>query len=356
MDLHALLTEGAKSAGFAASGALDLQAISEEISRYDEWLASGYAGAMEYLKRGRDRRADPRVVFPEAKSILCVALPYPKQAAGSVSTAEGVRYARYLQGPDYHEDLALRLEQVMKTAAETFFNQTGRKLRWKTCVDTSAVLERSWAALAGLGWVGKNTMLIHPKLGSYFFLGTVLLNEPVSRGPAPLPDYCGNCTRCLTSCPTQAIVKPHLLDSRLCISYLTLEKRGPFEASESTLKRLGNWVAGCDVCQEACPFNLKPVREETESPPANGTDLQTWEALLNETETEYRARIGGSALSRIKAPQFRRNLARALANSLRLDARPLAPLRTKVLARAESESDEAARAEWLECAKLISET
>src|SRR5206468_412958 len=159
--------------------------------RYDRWLSDGRAGAMQYLERGRSRRADPRQAFAEARSVLSVALPYPKRAGGAAAPESGPRYARYINGVDYHDVIAEKLERVMRTAAER--SGLGAELRYKVCVDTSAVLERSWAALAGLGWIGKNTLLIHPKLGSYFFIGEVLINKATGQGPRPLPNYCGHC-------------------------------------------------------------------------------------------------------------------------------------------------------------------
>src|SRR5204862_3603488 len=142
-------------------------------------------------------------------SILVVALPYQKSPAGAPEPSRGPRYARYLKGADYHDTIAEKLEAVMKRVAAQ-----APELRWKVCVDTSAELERSWAALAGLGWIGKNTLLIHPKLGSYLFLGEILLNSELDQGPAPLKDYCGNCERCLQGCPTRAFRGPRDLDAR----------------------------------------------------------------------------------------------------------------------------------------------
>ncbi len=322
----ALLLEVAEASGFPVSGAVDLDLAAEamlpHIARYDQWIAEGNAGAMSYLVRGRDRRADPRLVLPSAQSILTVAIPYRKRAAGAPSPEEGPRFARYLEGSDYHERIAASLEATMKQVSVRC-QELGLALpNWKVCVDTSAVLERSWAVLTGLGWVGKNTLLINPKLGSYFFLGSVLIDRPTGRAPAPLPDFCGHCTRCLDACPTDAFDAPHALDSRRCISYLTLEKRGEFEVGEETLAKTGSWVAGCDICQEVCPFNRKPVKEaEARDEVVPAAELgpiakQDWESLLAEDEESYRARVRGTALSRIKPREFRRNLLHALGNTL----------------------------------------
>ncbi len=300
--------------GFDLAGIVDIESqlqdpdsiFQQSVRHYDAWLSQGHAGEMEYLKRGRDRRANPKLVFPEVKSVLSVVLRYPSAPLGSVNPEEGVRYARYLRGGDYHTVIADQLESVLQSIAT-------HDLKWKICVDTSAVLERTWAYLCGLGWIGKNTLLIHPKLGSYLLLGTVFLNQESGQPVQPLPDFCGNCSRCLEGCPTKAFVKPHELDSTKCISYLTLEKRGEFSIEEKQLKRMGNWVAGCDICQEVCPFNLKISK--TDLLPAEQSFPDTWVDLTAESHEDYRARIKKTALSRIKPAEFKRNLKQAHLNS-----------------------------------------
>jgi epoxyqueuosine reductase len=340
------LIEATRAEGFPLAGVVDLslsrEAYAEHVAHYDRWLAEGRAGAMEYLVRGRARRADPRAVFPEAKSVLCVALPYPKRAAGE---APGPRYARYLQMPDYHDEVAVRLERALKRA--------GPELKWKICVDTSAVLERAWAAIAGLGWIGKNTMLIHPKLGSYLFLGVALLDRETGRAPAPLADYCGHCTRCLDACPTKAFVAPRALDSQRCISYWTLEKRGELSLTPDDRGAIGTWVAGCDLCQEACPFNLKAAREDTAEPFRGATGARDWITLLEESEDDYRARVRDSALRRAKPGQFSRNLAIAVGNAVAVDPELARELAARITERARRETDSVARAEWERTSRFL---
>jgi len=301
--------------GFIEAGGVDLDhawpIYQDHVRKYDDGLARGNAGEMHYLVRGRDRRADPKLVFPEAQSVFVALLSYRKAPAGQVDPSKGPRYARYLDGADYHDRVADRLERaVAKIAAAN----PDAGLRWKVCVDTSAVLERTWAALSGLGWIGKNTLLIHPKHGSYTFIGVVLLNESLDARPKLLPDFCGNCSRCLTACPTNAIEEPHSVDSRKCIAYWTLEKRGELDLSSEEKKAIGTWIAGCDLCQEACPFNSKAARAAALNPTLDreteegAVHSSTWEELEQESEAEYRARIQGSALSRVKPEMFRRNL------------------------------------------------
>jgi epoxyqueuosine reductase len=353
-----LLLEAAREEGFPLVGAVDIAKaqprLSEHVARYDRWLAEGRAGAMEYLVRGRDRRADPTLVMAGARAILSVAIPYGRAPVGEPDAARGVRYARYLPGRDYHRDIGERLEKVMTRARER--PEAPSDLAWKVCVDTSAVLERAWAAMAGLGWIGKNTLLIHPKLGSYLFIGQVLINHETGAGPAPLPDYCGHCRRCLEGCPTSAITAPRELDSRRCISYATLEKRGAYP--DEARPRSGSsapWVAGCDVCQEVCPFNIKPSAREA---PARDTLPSDWQALLEETEEAYRERVQDSALSRVKPAQFRRNLAASLAQWLgSLGPADRANWSKASGARLEhrvsTELDPDARHEWERCLELL---
>jgi epoxyqueuosine reductase len=368
VDFHSLLLKCAVEEGFPLAGALDIDTVlggelNAHVERYDEWLGKEYEGAMSYLRRGRDRRADPRIVLPEAQSILCVAMPYPVLPAGEQDPSKGPRYARYLRRQDYHDEMAEKLERVMKRVAEEWNAQSKKPLTWKVCVDTSAVLERSWAALAGLGWIGKNSLLIHPQYGSYLFLGEVLVSELTGHGPAPIKNYCGNCTRCLDSCPTGAFVKSGMLDSKRCIAYSTLEKRGSLaELDEKQKLGIGTWIAGCDVCQEVCPFNTKPVRAAVASGEADrmpaidaATSLREWRALLEETQDQYKARIKDSSLSRVKPGQFSRNLAISLANAITISADTswARELRELITRRAESETDPDARAEWVRCLELL---
>jgi epoxyqueuosine reductase len=291
------------AAGFPLVGATDydraLSFYQEHADRYKTWIDQGSHGAMEYLKRGLERRVNPRLVFPTLQGIVTVARPYSPHPVGTGD----VRYARYLNGPDYHDTMKADMEHAFAEMKREY-----PELEYKVCVDTSAVLERSWAVLTGLGWVGKNTLLIHPQYGSFIFLGTVFTNLTFNRSPELLKDYCGNCTRCLDACPTEALT-PHYLESRKCISYLTLEKRGEWEKSYST----GGFVAGCDLCQEVCPYNTKAIRYTPAAEVASHL-VSDLEVLLSESEEAYRERVKGTALSRIKYPDFQRNLKAVLSS------------------------------------------
>ena len=288
-------------AGFGAVGAVDFELAwplyQEHARHYQNWIDSKKHGEMEYLRRGLERRLNPKLVFPELNSVLAVILPYTPHPIG----ASGLRYARYLNGPDYHDVIKEKLEKTIQFWISE--KKVPDSFRYKVCVDTSSVLERSWAMLCGLGWIGKNTLLIHPKLGSYFFLGIVFMNALSGREPILLKDYCGACTRCIKACPTEALV-PHSLDANKCISYLTLEKRGEWEKAPITTK---GYLAGCDLCQEVCPYNTKAVRSSPIIEPSPHLELN-FETLFNESEEDYRARVLGTSLSRIKYQDFKRNL------------------------------------------------
>ncbi len=360
------LIEAALAEGFLAAGVVDLEPalasseFQQSLSQYDRWLAEGRATAMTYLVRGRDRRADPRLVFPETKSVFCVLSPYGVTPPGETDPSRGPLHARYLNGRDYHEELVPRLERALKSAGESL--NDGTDLRWKICVDTSAVLERTWAALTGLGWIGKNTLLIHPRFGSFTFIGVALLNRVTGLGPRRSPDLCGHCRRCLDGCPTRAFPEPRSLDPARCIASWTLETRGPLPLSLEDQTALGSRVAGCDLCQEVCPFNQRTLRSVPQSPEPDSFSPKgvggTWKFLLEETPEAYRARIRPTALSRIKPAEWSRNLALALRNQLNAlpveKAQELArELRDAAVQRAAGETTPFAQDEWRQTLQIL---
>jgi len=267
---------------------------------FEAWLDAGYAGTMDYLERGRAKRLDPRRVLPGARSVVAVALNYYQgaQAAGPAHVS------RYAWGRDYHGVMEPRLRALLDNLTAAAPGASGRLY-----VDTGPVLEREVAARAGLGWVGKNTMLLHPALGSFFFIGVVLTTAELAHD-APLPDRCGTCTRCLEACPTGAFVAPYVMDARRCISYLTIEHRGtiPVELREA----VGELAFGCDVCQAVCPWNRHgPITPEAAFAAGN---LPTLGELVTLTEDGFRTRLRGSPLRRARRPGLARNAAVALGN------------------------------------------
>jgi epoxyqueuosine reductase len=285
-----------------------------------EWLARGYAGEMAWLARRAGERADPRRVLPGARSIVAVAVVYdePGREKNAVEQEPGGargRVARYAGGADYHDVLGQRLRALAR-AVEALAPRT----RTRSYVDTGPVLERPVAARAGLGWIGKNTLLIHPRLGSYLFLGVVLTDLALA-SDAPEPDHCGSCRACLDACPTDAFPAPYVLDATRCLSYTTIELRGPIP--EPLRAPQGDWVFGCDVCQEVCPWNTRARRSVPEDRAGLRGALATrdaWRApalatLLEQDADAWAGAARGTALRRAKRRGWLRNALVAAGNS-----------------------------------------
>ena len=282
------------------------------FSVFERWLEAGRHGEMAYLasERARQRRADPRHILPECRSILVLGTRYPAPENGEDPLVGKGRVASYAWADDYHDILAQRLRQLV-AFIET---QAGNPVpnRWYT--DTGPVLERDLAQRAGLGWIGKNTCLIAPQLGSYFFLAEVLLGIDLEPDPPFIPDYCGSCTRCLEACPTACILPDRTLDSRRCISYLTIELK---EAIPADLRQsMGSWVFGCDVCQQVCPWNQRFASPEGDAAFAPRQDVPapdlTRELAL--TPKDFNHKFKGSPVQRAKRRGYLRNVAVALGN------------------------------------------
>jgi epoxyqueuosine reductase len=269
---------------------------------FERWIDAGHAGTMAYLARRRGERLDPRLVLPGARSVVAVALNYFQGDEGADPSWAGV--ARYAWGRDYHDVMTPRLAELSHHLAEA-----GGAVS-KAYVDTGPVLERDLAARAGLGWIGKNTMLLHPALGSWFFIGVVLTTAALAWDEA-LPDRCGTCRACLDACPTGAFVAPYVLDARRCISYLTIEHRG--EIDPDLARAMGPWQFGCDACQSVCPWNRRAPRGQ-EPAFVPGEAYPGAEAVLAMDDDAFRRRFAGTALTRPRAAGMRRNAAIALAN------------------------------------------
>jgi len=258
------------------------------------WLEAGHAGTMGYLERRVEERLDPARVLPGARSVLCVALNYYQGEAPDPSWRP---VARYAWGRDYHDVIGPRLERLAAHLAET------AGARSRGYVDTGPVLERDLAARAGLGWIGKNTMLLHPGFGSWFFIGVLLTTAELTHDE-PLADRCGTCRACLDACPTGAFAAPYVLDARRCVSYLTIEHRGDIAAEAHA--GMAGWQFGCDICQDVCPWNRKaPVtREETFASPVPFPDAAT---VCGMDDGALRQRFAGTPLLRAKPAGLRRN-------------------------------------------------
>ena len=270
---------------------------------YRRWIGEGRHGEMKYLatERALERRDDPKTILPECRSILVVGLRHALPAAGDT----GVRIAAYALGVDYHQVIVPRLEQLMRSIEPL----ATPPFTYRLYTDTGPILERDLAQRAGLGWIGKNTCLIHPRHGSYFLLGEALLSEALQPDTPFAFDHCGSCTRCLDACPTQCILPDRTIDARRCISYLTIENRGPIplELRDS----IGKWLFGCDICQQVCPWNVRfagPAADADGQPSSEFSNPHP-AAFLDEIAT-----MGRSAVSRAGRRGMARNAAVVLGN------------------------------------------
>ena len=304
--LEARLKQRAGELGFDLAG-IAPATPADGFAHLQDWLARGFAGEMTYLHHHNAARRDPAAVLPDVRSVVMVAMNYRPPEAPEAGPLRG-QVARYAGGADYHDVLRRRLNELLVWIQAEAPGTTGRAV-----VDTAPLLERDFARRAGLGWFGKNTMLIHKRLGSYFFLGALLLDRALEHDAAFATSHCGSCTRCLDACPTEAFAAPFQLDARRCISYLTIELRGAIP--EELRPGIGDWVFGCDVCQEVCPWNRKaPLGTEPEfAPAAVGRTLDLIE-LLSLSEEEFRRRYRGTALWRTRRRGLLRNAAIALGN------------------------------------------
>jgi len=256
---------------------------------------------MQYLQNACGKRADPKLILPECKSILVLALPY----SSFIPHPSSFQVASYALGDDYHEIIPPKLKQIV----DFIEAQVGHKIPNRYYTDTGPILERELAQRAGLGWLGKNSMLIHPKLGSTFLLAEILLGIELEPD-APITDHCGTCTRCLDACPTQCILPNRTLDARRCISYLTIENKGDIPADLRPL--IQNWIFGCDVCQQVCPWNRFSAPADSSLAP-NLADISPTHLTL--TPAEFNQRFKRSPIRRAKRRGYIRNLAVAIGNS-----------------------------------------
>jgi epoxyqueuosine reductase len=275
-----------------------------EAKAYQDWIAAGMQGSMDYMAENHESRLDIRHWYPDARSVLLCGYSY----AGKEPQAPrkpGGRVSRYAALPDYHPELKKRMRELLDWLKTNAPGADGRLF-----VDTSPLLERLYGRYAGLGWTGKNTMLIAPKLGSYFFLAGLAVNVEL-QADEPAPDHCGSCRKCLEACPTGAFPAERVLDASRCISYFTIEHRGPIP--EGFRKGVGDWIMGCDVCQEVCPWNRFASAGPVFSPVMEtALDL---EELAGLDEAAFRARFRNTPLSRAKRRGLVRNALLAMGNS-----------------------------------------
>lgn len=295
----AAIKQRARELGFDLVGIAPAEP-SERREYLRRWLGEGNAGEMGYLSARFEERADPATYFPQAASVICVGMNYfvplsPRPAGHG-------KVARYALGVDYHELIKSRLHQLAD-----WIRSIAPEAKTRCCVDTAPVMEKDLSARAGIGWVGKNTCIINEKIGSWVLLGEVLTTLALPADD-PAIDRCGTCRHCIDACPTEAIREPYQLDARRCISYLTIEHRG--EIDPALAAKFGDWIYGCDICQDVCPWNRDPptTGDPSLQPKWNDGSLDPGR-VLNWTDEDYRRELKGSAMKRVKLPMLKRNAA-----------------------------------------------
>ncbi len=294
----------AQSLGFALCGIAPPQP-SPHSGYFRRWITEGKHGEMDYLAKDVDVRLDPRKFVPGARAVIVLADQYE---CGQPATSTGPRIAAYAQQRDYHRAMKKRMHRLADELRIKWPNH-----EYRSCVDTAPILEREQALRAGLGWIGKNTMLIHPRKGSFLLLGCIVTTLAVQTNDTLETDHCGSCTRCIDACPTRCL-EPYRIDAQRCVSYLTIEHRGAIDPSLHSA--IGPWLAGCDVCQEVCPFN---ERHDVEAPRGN-VGLLNPQEILNWTPAQRQAALVNSPLKRITLAMWKRN-ARIVARNT-LDVEP----------------------------------
>ena len=292
--------------GFDACGIAPAGAF-KELAFLRTWLDRGYAGEMRYLERSAERRADVRAVMPSARSVVCLATVYNTDRPYSTEVADpgAAMIARYAWGDDYHEIIERRMDALVAWMRE----RGGPAFEARAYVDTGPVQERVYAQYAGIGWIGRNTCVINPDLGSWLFLSEIICSLALEPD-APALDQCGTCRLCLDSCPTGAIVSPYVLDATECLSYVTIELKGTIPMHQRD--GIGRHVYGCDVCQEVCPWNAQPSHaDRPASPwlPRAMFDGPSLASLWRTPDAELRQAFKGSAMTRAGVPRLRRNVA-----------------------------------------------
>ena len=295
-----LIIEKAKSLGFARIGFARASSLDQSAYNLAKWLELGYHGEMKYMENYFDLRKDPRNLVPNAKTVIVLSYNYATKK--SQSEAEAPKIAKYAFGRDYHKVLKKKLKKLF-----LFIQDLSNGCQGRFFIDSAPILERDWAELAGLGWKGKNTLLIHPHAGSYFFLAEIILDAEFPYD-SPMRDYCGTCRKCIDACPTEAInEKGYVLDARRCISYLTIELKK--DIPEEFKSKMDDWVFGCDICQEVCPWNrFSTPHDESDFEPKPillSMDRQSW---FDMKEDEFNEIFENSAVKRTGYQGLKRNL------------------------------------------------
>ena len=307
-DLTRAVKAQAAALGFHKVAIAAAAPLARDRAALAAWLKGDRHATMAWMARDPGKRSDPERLLPGCKSVIALAVNYGPGDAGSTPRPGWARVARYARGRDYHKVMGRKLREL----AAWLTTEAGAVSR--TFVDTGPVLERAWAERAGLGWIGKNANLLTRDLGSWILLGEVLTCAALEQDAGPHEDFCGTCTACLDACPTQAIESPGVVNSNACISYWTIEHRGAIP--EGRREGVGDWIFGCDVCQDVCPWNTAFAKPATDDPFSSREDLAELDPvdILGLDEAAFRARYSGTSLMRARFDGMRRNACVVLGN------------------------------------------
>jgi epoxyqueuosine reductase len=291
--------------GFNKVGIVGAESLENEGRRLEEWLARGHHGEMSWMARDVHKRISPQEIFPQARSVVVVALNYFTPHQHQQNPATG-KVSRYAWGDDYHDVVKEKLSSLL-----SWIEELEPRAEGKICVDIQPTMDKAWAVRAGLGWLGKHSNVITPEYGSWVFIGELFLNIELDHEAGPMEDHCGTCTLCIDACPTTAITEPYLVDSNKCISYATIELRAP-ELPSDIKSNLSGWLYGCDICQDVCPWNrFEEATDEARFDPREGNADADLREIIELTPETYAKRFRGSAMKRTKLAGLQRN-ARAL--------------------------------------------
>jgi len=290
----------AHESGFSFCGISKAEFLADEAPRLEEWLKRGYQGKMGYLENHFDKRLDPTILVPGARSVI--SLIYNYFPAKDLAVGDELKIAKYAYGEDYHKVV----KEKLKTLLDDIQTDIG-EINGRAFVDSAPVMERAWARRSGIGWVGKNSLLLNRQMGSFFFLAELIIDLELEYD-APTRDYCGTCTACMDACPTDAIAEPYVVDGSKCISYFTIELKE--EIPTDVKGKFENWIFGCDICQDVCPWNSFSIPHHEKrfdpEPALNGITRQEWMEI---TQDVFSKLFGKSALQRTKLQGLKRNIA-----------------------------------------------
>lgn len=286
--------------GFDLVGFTGYEKLSLEIERLTNWLENGYNATMQYMQKNIDKREDPKLILDDCKTIISLGMNYYQKVEYQ---PEKPKISKYALGKDYHLVIWNKLEILLSKLKEL-----RPELKYYYNVDTGPVMDKVWAERSGLGWMGKNSNIINPKKGSFFFIATIFINEKIDYNPLKIDDHCGTCSKCIDACPTNAIVQPYVIDSNKCISFLTIENKSD-EINEKFKNKMENWAFGCDICQDVCPWNnkfsddtkIEDFKEHLISP---NIDYDYFENMTNK---EFKNNFKESPILRAKLKGMKRN-------------------------------------------------